>query len=261
MKTQGASAHAAETPLARTRETPLALTRRARRIHRSLAERYPDAHCELDFDTPLELLVATILSAQCTDARVNQVTPALFARYRTAADYAGADRGELESMIVSTGFFRAKSDSLLKLGARLVTDFGGTVPARLEQLVTLPGVSALPPGPQTAWSVASVPLAIVLVVLGIVAVPAILYLVPVVIAAWLRLRRRDLATLLEASGWAINTRLYLDRALAIQLTRRPPDDRIAARTVAPTVRTNRADRGALPMGRTPAPFDRAGQSG
>jgi endonuclease-3 len=132
VKTQGAPAHAAE--------TPLALTRRARRIHRLLAERYPDAHCELDFGTPLELLVATILSAQCTDARVNQVTPALFARYRTAADYAGADRAELEAMIVSTGFFRAKSDSLLKLGARLVTDFGGTVPARLEQLVTLPGV-------------------------------------------------------------------------------------------------------------------------
>ena len=132
MKTQGAPAHAAE--------TPLALTRRARRIHRLLAERYPDAHCELDFATPLELLVATILSAQCTDARVNQVTPALFARYRSAADYAGADRAELEAMIVSTGFFRAKSDSLLKLGARLVTDFGGAVPGRLEQLVTLPGV-------------------------------------------------------------------------------------------------------------------------
>jgi endonuclease III len=126
--------------VAQADETPLALTRRARRIHRLLAERYPDAHCELDFGTPLELLVATILSAQCTDARVNLVTPALFARFRTAADYAGADRAELEAMIVSTGFFRAKSDALLKLGDRLVTDFAGQVPARLEQLVTLPGV-------------------------------------------------------------------------------------------------------------------------
>jgi endonuclease-3 len=121
-------------------ESPIALTRRARRIHRLLAERYPDAHCELDFRNPLELLVATILSAQSTDVRVNLTTPALFARYRTAADYAAADRTELEEMIKSTGFFRAKTDSLLKLGARLVADFGGEVPNKLDQLVTLPGV-------------------------------------------------------------------------------------------------------------------------
>jgi endonuclease-3 len=121
-------------------ETPLALTRRARRINRLLEQRFPDAHCELDFTTPLELLVATILSAQCTDARVNLVTPVLFARYRSAADYAAADRAELEQIIQSTGFFRAKSDSIMKLGARLVEDFGGEVPGRLEALVTLPGV-------------------------------------------------------------------------------------------------------------------------
>jgi endonuclease-3 len=121
-------------------ESPIALTRRARRINRLLAERYPDAHCELDFQNPLELLVATILSAQSTDVRVNLTTPALFAKYRTAADYAGADRTELEEMIKSTGFFRAKTDALLKLGARLVADFGGEVPNRLDQLVTLPGV-------------------------------------------------------------------------------------------------------------------------
>jgi endonuclease III len=126
--------------VAPTDSTPLALTRRARRIHRILAERYPDAHCELDFRSPLELLVATVLSAQTTDVRVNQVTPALFARYPTAAGYAGADRAELETLIQPTGFFRAKTDSLMKLGDRLVTDFGGQVPGRLEQLVTLPGV-------------------------------------------------------------------------------------------------------------------------
>lgn len=121
-------------------ESPLALTRRARRIHRILAERYPDAHCELGFADPLQLLVATILSAQCTDARVNQVTPRLFARYPSAADYAGADRAELEGIIQPTGFFRAKADSLIKLGDRLERDFGSEVPGRLEQLVTLPGV-------------------------------------------------------------------------------------------------------------------------
>jgi endonuclease-3 len=121
-------------------QSPIALTRRARRIHRLLTERYPDAHCELDFSTPLELLVATVLSAQTTDVRVNQITPALFAKYPTAADYAGADRAELETLIQPTGFFRAKTESLMRLGDRLVTDFGGRVPNRLEQLVTLPGV-------------------------------------------------------------------------------------------------------------------------
>jgi endonuclease-3 len=123
-----------------TQETPLARTRRARRINALLAQRYPDAHCELDFTTPLELLVATILSAQSTDKGVNLVTPVLFAKYRTATDYASADRGELETIISSTGFFRAKADALMKLGDRLASDFDGEVPHRLTQLVTLPGV-------------------------------------------------------------------------------------------------------------------------
>src|SRR5919202_3400627 len=105
-----------------------------------LKREYPDAHAELDFTNPLELLVATVLSAQTTDVRVNQVTKELFARYRTAADYAAADRADLERIIQPTGFFRAKSDTLVKLGAKLVEDFRGEVPRRLEQLVTLPGV-------------------------------------------------------------------------------------------------------------------------
>jgi endonuclease-3 len=121
-------------------ESGLARTRRARRIHRLLQERYPDAHCELDFASPLQLLVATVLSAQTTDVRVNAVTPALFARYPTAAALAGADRAELEALIQPTGFFRAKTDTLLKLGDHLVREFGGEVPRRLDQLVTLPGV-------------------------------------------------------------------------------------------------------------------------
>ena len=123
-----------------TAESAVALTRRARRIHRELAAAYPDAHCELDFSTPLELVVATILSAQCTDARVNMVTPALFAQFRTAADYASADRTQLEAMITSTGFFRAKTHSLIGLGQALVERFDGEVPPRLVDLVTLPGV-------------------------------------------------------------------------------------------------------------------------
>ncbi len=117
-----------------------ALVRRARTINRVLAETYPDAHTELDFTTPLELLVATILSAQSTDKRVNTVTPLVFARFRDAAAYAAADRAELEQMITPTGFFRAKTDSLIKLGAALVERFAGEVPATMEELVTLPGV-------------------------------------------------------------------------------------------------------------------------
>lgn len=121
-------------------ESALALKRRARRIHRALAERYPEAHCELVFIDPLQLLIAVILSAQCTDARVNQVTPTLFARYRSAAELAQADRSELERIIRPAGFFRAKADALLKLGDRLERDFDGQVPRRLEDLVTLPSV-------------------------------------------------------------------------------------------------------------------------
>jgi endonuclease III len=117
-----------------------ALVRRARRIGRELAALYPDAHTELNFTSPLELLVATILSAQTTDKRVNLVTPVLFARYRTAADYAAADRGEMEKIIQSTGFFRAKTTSLIGLGQGLCERFGGEVPRRLRDLVTLPGV-------------------------------------------------------------------------------------------------------------------------
>ncbi len=117
-----------------------ALVRRARTINRVLAQTYPEANIELDFQTPLELLVATILSGQSTDKRVNVVTPVIFARYPTAAAYAAADRAELEELIKPTGFFRAKTDTLIKLGAALVERFDGEVPRRLDDLVTLPGV-------------------------------------------------------------------------------------------------------------------------
>ena len=123
-----------------TGESRTALVRRARRMNKILAGAYPEAHCELDFTSPLELVVATVLSAQCTDRRVNLVTPALFARYPTAAHYASADRTELEELIRSTGFFRAKANSLVGLGQALCERFEGEVPGRLADLVTLPGV-------------------------------------------------------------------------------------------------------------------------
>lgn len=119
---------------------PLALVRRARRMNRLLAETYPDASCELDFTDPFELLVATVLSAQSTDKRVNLVTPVLFGRYPDATAMAGADRAEVEEIIRPTGFFRAKTDSVLRLSQQLVENFDGVVPKRLADLVTLAGV-------------------------------------------------------------------------------------------------------------------------
>ena len=121
-------------------ETQVGLVRRARRMNRTLALAFPEAHCELDFTSPLELTVATILSAQSTDKRVNLTTPAVFARYPTALAYAQADRAELEELIHPTGFFRNKASSLIGLGQALIERFDGEVPATMAELVTLPGV-------------------------------------------------------------------------------------------------------------------------
>lgn len=130
----------AKKPKAAAPESRLAMVRRARRINRELAEIYPYAHPELDFRSPFELLVATVLSAQTTDLRVNQTTPALFAAYPTPEDMAAAAPEHLEELIRPTGFFRAKSKSLLGLSKALRDDFGGEVPDRIEDLVKLPGV-------------------------------------------------------------------------------------------------------------------------
>ena len=121
-------------------ETHLGLIRRARRMNRTLAKAFPHVYCELDFTNPLELTVATILSAQSTDKGVNLTTPALFARYRTALDYARADRVELEELVRPTGFYRNKANSLIRLGQELVARFDGEVPRTMAELVTLPGV-------------------------------------------------------------------------------------------------------------------------
>ncbi|OMH27559.1 endonuclease III [Tersicoccus phoenicis] len=121
-------------------ESPLARKRRSRRINRLLAQTYPYAVAELDFGNPFELLVATVLSAQTTDVRVNAVTPALFAAYPDAHALAAADETRLQELVQPTGFFRAKSRSLLALANRLVDEFDGEVPADLDALVTLPGV-------------------------------------------------------------------------------------------------------------------------
>lgn len=112
----------------------------ARAVYRILSKTYPEIHCELDFKNPLELIVATVLSAQCTDKRVNTITPALFKKYKTAKAYAGADIHQLEEMVFQTGFYRAKARHIKGIGIKLLEEFNGEVPSTLEELITLPGV-------------------------------------------------------------------------------------------------------------------------
>ncbi len=113
---------------------------RAGKIYALLAREYPDSKVALNFSTPFELLIATILSAQCTDARVNMVTPSLFRKYPTPASFAGADQGELEQDIRSTGFFRQKAKSVISCSRSLVEKFGGEVPHTMDELLTMDGV-------------------------------------------------------------------------------------------------------------------------
>ena len=122
------------------RETLQQRQNRAQAILRRLKKEYPDAKCELDWSTPLELAVATILSAQCTDKRVNLVTPALFRKYRTAQDWAAAPQATLETEFHSTGFFRNKAKNVRALMARLDAEFGGELPGDFDVLVSLPGI-------------------------------------------------------------------------------------------------------------------------
>src|SRR6202042_1872963 len=124
----------------KTPETHTALVRRARKINRVLAETYPEAHCELDFQDAFQLLVSTVLSAQTTDKRVNMTTPALFAKYPTPEDLAAANPEDVAEILKPTGFFNAKTKAVMGLSAALTERFGGKVPSTLEELVTLPGV-------------------------------------------------------------------------------------------------------------------------
>ncbi len=113
---------------------------RAQAIYRILTKRYPNVRCELDFKNPLQLLIATVLSAQCTDKRVNAVTPALFKRYKKVGDFAGADLRELQGIIKSTGFYRAKAKNIKGLATKILSEYNGKVPDKLEELIKLPGV-------------------------------------------------------------------------------------------------------------------------
>ncbi|MFI5344805.1 MAG: endonuclease III [Elusimicrobiota bacterium] len=116
-------------------------TERVKALLKGLRKLYPDAHCELDYTNPLELLIAVILSAQCTDVRVNKTTKALFKRYQSAADYAAADPEELEGIIRSCGFYRMKAKSIMETARLILADFGGKVPDTMEGLLSLRGVA------------------------------------------------------------------------------------------------------------------------
>ena len=124
----------------REQETRLGLVRRARKMHKALGVAFPEVYCELDFDTPLQLAVATVLSAQCTDKKVNEVTPAVFLRYPDVYALAGAERAELEELVRQTGFYRNKTSSLLGLAQAVVANHDGVLPCTLRELVALPGI-------------------------------------------------------------------------------------------------------------------------
>src|SRR5262245_3576902 len=140
MSTKNNNQEAPKLPARRALSPLTRMRRRVRRILNGLARLYPDAACALHFDGPLQLLVATILSAQCTDRRVNMVTPALFARYPDAQAFANAKQTELEQMIQSTGFFRSKARNLIACCKEIVERHGGQVPATMDELVPLSGV-------------------------------------------------------------------------------------------------------------------------
>ena len=124
-----------------TSESIVEKSRRVKQIIKLLQSRYPGARTALQYRTPLQLLIATILSAQCTDKKVNEITPALFAKYKTAADFAAARQEELEQEVRQTGFFRMKAKNIIAAAKKIVSDFNGRVPETMDELVTLPGIA------------------------------------------------------------------------------------------------------------------------
>jgi endonuclease-3 len=211
------------------RESRRARRERTAEIVARLERAYPDSRCSLDHETPLQLLAATILSAQTTDAAVNRVTPALFARFRTAEDYAAASQEEMEGYLKTLNFFRNKSKALIGLGRALVERFGGEVPASMEALTTLPGV-----GRKTANVVLGVGFGIAEGVVVDTHVKRV--------AARLGLTReddptqieQDLLALLAPEKRVIFTHLVIDHGRAVCTARRAYCERCVVATLCPT---------------------------
>ena len=217
------------TPARARRESKPRRRRRTEEVLARLKEEYPDARCALDHRGPLELLVATILSAQCTDKRVNEVTPGLFARYPAAADYAAAPLAELEELVRPTGFFRNKAKSLKGLGQALVAEHDGEVPRDMAALVALPGV-----GRKTANVVLGNAFAIdegVVVDTHVGRLSRKLALTgqkdPVKV-------ERDLMELVPRSDWTLWAHLLIDHGRAVCKARRPDCGRCALADLCPS---------------------------
>ena len=215
----------------RARESKAARAERTRELLRRLTVAYPDSHCALDHRNALELLVATILSAQCTDVRVNLVTPALFRRYPTAADYAMAPLGELEEMVRTTGFYRNKAKSLQGLGQALVARHDGVVPQTMAELTELPGV-----GRKTAN-----------VVLGnVFGIPGLVVDTHVTrLSRRLGLTRqtdavkieRDLQPLVPEESWTLWSHLLIDHGRRVCAARKPACARCSLADLCPSAET------------------------
>ncbi len=202
---------------------------RARAVLRRLKKAYPDAHCALDHRTPFELLVATILSAQCTDVRVNLTTPALFARYPTPRDLAGADPAELESLIRPTGFFRMKAKNLIGMATALLETHGGEVPRTMEALRALPGV-----GRKTANVVLGNAFGMNEGITVDTHVGRIARLLELTRATDPEQVERDLMVLIPRKEWTLVSHLLISHGRAVCIARRPRCDDCVLRSVCPS---------------------------
>ena len=202
----------------------------ARKVARRLAKLYPEAPCALVFTSPFELLAATVLSAQCTDARVNQVTPALFARYPDADSMATGEPGEVEALIRPTGFFRNKAKSLLGLARALVQRHGGEVPADLDALTALPGV-----GRKTAHVVLGTALKIASGVVVDTHVKRLAYRLGMTAEVDPVKVERDLAAAIPRSGWIMLSHRLIAHGRAICDARRPRCEACALADLCPKV--------------------------
>lgn len=206
-----------------------ALRTRARTVLRRLKKAYPDAHCALDHRTPFELLVATILSAQCTDVRVNLTTPALFARYPTPRDLARADSTEVESLIRSTGFFRMKAKNLIGMATALVEEHGGEVPRTMEALRVLPGV-----GRKTANVVLGNAFGMNEGITVDTHVGRIARLLELTRATDPEQVERDLMALVPRADWTLVSHLLISHGRTVCIARRPRCDDCPLRTLCPS---------------------------
>ncbi len=219
----------ARKPAARTRESAEARKARTREIVKRLKREYPGAHCALDHDSPYQLLVATILSAQCTDARVNMVTPAIFRRYPTPGLLARADQAELEDLIRSTGFFRSKARNLIGMARAVVADHEGEIPRDMASLRALPGV-----GRKTANVVLGNAFGIDEGIVVDTHVSRLSRLLGLTTQTDAEKIEQDLMQLVPGKDWTIISHLLITHGRQVCIARRPRHDRCVLADICPS---------------------------